>query len=707
MRRWLMVCAAVTLMFGACSVAIAQVGSASLANNQSSATPYVKPESSLQGIGSEKTVVIVASGIAPRALAVDPGANVYLTNAAAPSRVFTLTGLADLVANATSNPAVPVRLALVAGVGTAGSLGDGGSALAAQFALKLDSLWMRSGVVVAADGTIFVADTLNLTIRRIAGADSSEQGVVRSIAGRWAAKQNIALAEPLGIALDRAGDLYVADRAAGAVDVLPTATTSSVGDQRVDVLAHMVLPANIALTEDGNKAFVGSPETGAVFEIDTQTRSLRSLPPFPAPKPPTNGQTVFACASSGATHDGRGAVCPAGLAVDGGGNLFVADANSGRILRVDAETTQLTTVATGLRSPGDMSFDSSGNLYVAEQGANRIVKFVSMGQDPNNLTITMPASLTPPPSPRVCPPGPTGAFNFCDQPTGGSTATQAFTLTNNSSAAISGIAISFKGSNPGDFQASSSTCGTSLAAGASCAINVDFSPTATGLRSATLSVTDSTNASDLATASVAGTGDDYEIVLNGSPMEQSVVQGGTLKFNFNIAPDSVFGGDVTIVCPSDLPSLSACTPSASTVTVTPGSPAPFSITFQTTYNGVLGGFPTNGLVPAVMIHRDRKTPGSPVTISWILAAVFASFAVIAFARRRLRLATVAQPLPAQAFWIATLLFTCALASLSGCKHHSVPANLNTPAGVTNLIVQGTAQNAGRGITIILDVVTPG
>ena len=708
MRRLLMVCAVAVSMFATFSLAIAQKSSLESTTpmaNQNGAATFDRAEIAPQGIESDKTVIIVVSGIAPRALAVDPRMNIYLTNAGAPNRVFTLTSLADLAANAASNPAVSARLALVAGDGAEGSLGDGGGALAAQFDLKLDSLVMRSGIAVAGDGTAFVADTLNATIRRVSGSDSSEPGVVRSIAGRWASSQSVALAEPLGMALNRAGDLYLADRAAGAINVLPAATTSSAGDQLVQVLAHIPLPASIALTDEGNKAFVGSAETGAVFVIDTQTRALQSLTEFPSRRASRNDQTASACSIS--TQDGRGPVCPAGLAVDAGGNLFVADANSGSILRLDAKSSQLATAAKGLRSPGDMSFDSGGNLYVAEQGANRIVKFVSMGQGPSNLMITMPAALPPPPSPRVCPPGATGVFNFCDQPTGGATATQAFTLTNNTTAAVSGIAVSFIGTNPGDFQASSSTCGTSLAAGASCTINVDFAPTATGSRSAALSVTDA--ALDGASANVTGTGDDYQIVLNGSPMEQSVVQGGTLKFNFNVVPDAVFGGDVAIVCPSNLPSLSTCTPSASTVAVTPGTPAQFSITFKTTFNGVLGGFPTNGSIPALMIHRNRNTPSGLAAIMWVLAALLISLAVVAFVRRRSRsrFAMIVRPLPANAFWVAAFTFTCALAFLSGCKHHSVSASLNTPAGTTNLIVQGTAQNAGRGITIILDVVAPG
>jgi hypothetical protein len=268
---------------------------------------------------------------------------------------------------------------------------------------------------------------------------------------------------------------------------------------------------------------------------------------------------------------------------------------------------------------------------------------------------------------------------------------------------VAGLAISFTGSNPGDFQTPSNTCGTSLAAGASCTINADFAPTTSGSRSASLSVTDS--AGDSAVASVTGTGDDYQITLNGSPQEQSVIQGGTIKYNFTVVPDAVFGGAVNIVCPSNLPSLTTCAPSQDSVTVTPGTPISFSMTFQTTYDNVTGGVPSNGLLPGTKIHRDPSEPGPPaapiVTIEILLVGlVFLVFAVLWLNRVR--------PASANVAWLASFsLVACALLLFAGCKHSSVPANLNTPTGSTSMTVQGTAQNSGRGVTIILDVVGRG
>jgi sugar lactone lactonase YvrE len=662
-------------------LAIAQVSSTSEAASGAEHDARGRSETQspvLSGTSSSEPVVL-ASGVAVRAIALDSRANVYLTNASAPDQIFTLTGLADLPASAASISPITARLALVAGNGVAGSLGDGGSALNSQFDLKIDSMVLRSGIAVASDGTIFVADTLNSTIRRIAGSDSSEPGIVRSVAGPWAPRQEVTLSEPLGLALDRAGNLYIADHS-GAIDVLPAATAPS-SDARPVVLAHVVSASSIALTVDGAKAFVASPDTGAIFEIDTQTRAIRAVAGFPT-QPNPSQESRCAQQSSGSFANTN--VCPAALAVDGKGNLFVADANSGRILRVDAESSQITVAASGLNLPGDMRFDADGNLYVAEQGAQRLLKFTDMGQPASNLTLT-PSS-----------------FSFPDQPTGGATATQAFTLMNNTSAAVSGLTISFTPNT--DFQAPSNNCGTSLTAGAPCTINVDFAPSATGARTATLSVTDS--GGDSAAANLSGTGDDYQIALNGSSMEQSVFQGGTVTFNFNVMPDSVFGGTVTIVCPvsSQLPALTTCTPNPSSVTVTPGTAAPFSVTFATTYNGVLGGTASSAL-PAAVPGGRASPPSNPVSVVGIFLGVFVFLTgPILWVRLSNRSATLRRRSVHLAWASAVLLLACATVFLGGCHHTAIPEGLNTPVGTTNLTIRGAAQNAGRGNTIILDVV---
>src|SRR5439155_14993623 len=81
------------------------------------------------------------------------------------------------------------------------------------------------------------------------------------------------------------------------------------------------------------------------------------------------------------------------------------------------------------------------------------------------------------------------SLNFGTVAIGATSGTKTVTLTNvgTTTLTISGIAIT--GANAGDF-AQTHTCGSSLAAGASCAISVTFKPTASGTRTAVLSVSD-------------------------------------------------------------------------------------------------------------------------------------------------------------------------------------------------------------------------
>ena len=96
------------------------------------------------------------------------------------------------------------------------------------------------------------------------------------------------------------------------------------------------------------------------------------------------------------------------------------------------------------------------------------------------------------------------SLGFSNQTVGTTSAAQAVTLSNIGSATLTISSIAITGANSSDF-AQTNTCGTSLAAGANCTINVTFTPSATGTRTAALTVTD--NASDSPqNLSLSGTG---------------------------------------------------------------------------------------------------------------------------------------------------------------------------------------------------------
>jgi len=115
---------------------------------------------------------------------------------------------------------------------------------------------------------------------------------------------------------------------------------------------------------------------------------------------------------------------------------------------------------------------------------------------------------------------------------GTTSSAQAVTLTNTQSTALTLTSIAFTGANSGDF-AQTNNCGTSVAAGANCTINVAFTPAALGTRSATLTVTDDATNSPQ-TASLSGTG--VPPAVSVSPISLSF---GTQSLLVTSAPQNV------------------------------------------------------------------------------------------------------------------------------------------------------------------------
>ena len=672
--------------------------------------------------GTAQTPLVIAEGVAARALAIsaiDPHPAIYFTDANTPNRILALDPAGTAPANLPGTPVAASHLAAFAGTGAAGSLGDGGSALAAEFSLSPDSLIERSGIALAPDGTLYVADTQNSTIRAIASSASTEPDVIRSFAGRWAPAQNASLTEPMGIAFDRAGDLFVADPATGSVYEV------AAGSQKLEILAHVVAPASVAVTADGSKVFVASPETGAIFAMNTATRAIDVVPGFAtaassqssssagassteanSSSGPCSAVSSTAPATTGATQ----AICPAGIAVDGAANLFVTDANTGRILRVDSHSSATTVSASGLRTPGAIAFDASGNLYIAEQGASRIVAMLQAGVAESGIAIA-PASAS-----------------YINEPLGGNAPGQLFTLTNSSATAITGLNIAIGGANPNDFPVQGKSCLPTLAANSSCTINVAFVPQASGARSATLTATDSIS-TDSASASLSGTGDDFQMSVpsNLSP-EVSVQAGGTATFTAQVTPDATFGKNgesVVFVCPANLPGNTTCSFNPASVSVKPSTPVTFQISFVTTnILGKTGSFPFSSVpmnpasflqgprgggpsgtapmpigrpAPAQRIQRIRHEIQLFPTLAVLAGLLALGAAALAFPWRRRRL-------------ISALGFAAlCVAALAGCKHKN-NTSLETPAGTTALTIQGNAVdangnplNASRTVSITLVV----
>lgn len=164
---------------------------------------------------------------------------------------------------------------------------------------------------------------------------------------------------------------------------------------------------------------------------------------------------------------------------------------------------------------------------------------------------------------------------FGNQDTGSQSAASSVTLTNTGteSLTISGITSS------ADFP-QTNTCGSSLAAAASCQISVQFAPSNAGAETGTLTVTDNAGTQ---TVALSGTGTTPTISIgatSGASLSNTVAQGKTASYALALIGSAGFNGTVSLIC-SGAPQYAACTLSPSSVAVTPGSNNPFSVTVTT------------------------------------------------------------------------------------------------------------------------------
>jgi len=293
----------------------------------------------------------------------------------------------------------------------------------------------------------------------------------------------------------------------------------------------------------------------------------------------------------------------------------------------------------------------------------------------------------------LCLPSP--GFQFCNTPVGGSQQA-AYSLTNTSGTQITGLSVPTPpaGSN---FTVASTSCVSILAANASCTINVEFAPQATGLLQGSISATD--NAGDIGAANFAGTGDDYNLQLaSGQQIELTIEQGGTAVFHGQVVPDSVFGQNgesVQFVCPlsSTMPINTSCVISPCQATITPGTATAFTITFVTSSATNAAAVPPQstgctsyGPSPALLAPPGSRDPSSGRRLrffvplaSFAALALFLGWLATAGAVRRKRLPMV--------FAIAGLGATL----LIGCHHGN--GNITgpaTPVGTTTMTATGKA-----------------
>jgi uncharacterized protein (TIGR03437 family) len=266
-------------------------------------------------------------------------------------------------------------IATVAGNGTLGFSGDNGPATSAQLA----NPW---GVAVDSAGNLYIADFGNNRVRKVSG------GVIATVAGNGTLgfsgdngpATSAQLYAPAGLAVDSLGDLYIADygnnrirKVAGGVITTVAGGGASLGDNGPATSAQLNLPYGVAVDS-----------AGSLYIGDWGNNRIRKV---------ANGviTTVAGTGTRGFSGDNGPAIGaqlanPEGVAVDSAGDLYIADLGNSSIRKVSAGI--ITTVAGNgtsgfsgdggpatsaqLHLPYGVAVDSTGNLYIGDSGNNRV-----------------------------------------------------------------------------------------------------------------------------------------------------------------------------------------------------------------------------------------------------------------------------------------------------------------------------------------------
>ena len=365
-----------------------------------------------------------------RSVALDGSGNVYITDFGnSRIRVVDSSG----------------KITTVAGTGTDGFNSDG-------IASNLAQINQARRLALDASGNIYIADVSNNRIRKV----TIGTGLISTVAGNGTAgylADGVAatatrINAPQGVFVDSAGNIFIADTANNRVRKVAAAgglistvagngTAGFSGDGAAATGAQLNSPRNVEVDAFGN-IYISDRSNQRVRRVDAVTGFI---------------STVAGNGTAGYTGDGIAATTAElnnaeGIVLDATGSyLYIADRDNSRIRKVDLVTGLISTVAgTGtagyngeglaatssqINVPVDVALNSNGDLFIAERTGNRVRRVVNC-QLPATATLTPSPSSSPTRTPTQTPtwsPTATPSWTPTPSPTWTPTATPSWTPT--------------------------------------------------------------------------------------------------------------------------------------------------------------------------------------------------------------------------------------------------------------------------------------
>jgi streptogramin lyase len=269
-----------------------------------------------------------------------------------------------------------------------GFSGDGGPATQAQ-------LWQPRAVAFDSAGSLYIADTLNERIRKVDPA-----GTITTLAGNGSAgfsgdggpATQATFRDPHGVAVDSAGNVYVADSVnnrirrvdpAGIITTFAGRGRGNGGDGGPAKDALLADPKTMSMDPHDNLYFVDDGND-TVRRIDIHTGIITTVA--------GTGLPGFSGDGGPATHAAMKQ--PKGVWVTPAGDIYIADTDNNRVRHVDTSGTITTVAGTGaagfsgdggpaknakVHDPRGVAVDSAGNVYIGEEKGQRIRKVDTAG----------------------------------------------------------------------------------------------------------------------------------------------------------------------------------------------------------------------------------------------------------------------------------------------------------------------------------------